>query len=150
MSEFNKRGDPLSGPKNPYIHDEFGDPNYYDLQEDKPKPFLKGQPEKFQPPQKGHDDLYRVGDEDLFPGGVRDPRGNLVGPHHPIFGPEVNDPYFNDPTHDKKDDIRRPKNARFDPYGPPEPDHISPNRTNYAPNPDHEKPPQFYSRDMYM
>jgi len=54
------------------------------------------------------------------------PPGNLVGPHHPGFGPLVNDPYGNTPPFGGGGRGRggmAPPGARFDPFGPPRPGH---------------------------
>lgn len=159
MSDFNKPrgGDPFGRPEKPYIHDELDDPTYFDDKHEKASSSLRVDRKKFQTDDDNHHDYdkFRVGDEDLFPGNPGKPgnKGGLVGPSHPMFGPSVNDPYYNSPFHKDERDYNRPKNARFDPFGPPEPDLYGPNksnRTNYGPNPDIEKPPQFYSRDMYM
>jgi len=112
------------------------------------------------------------GDSDLFgsygrygqvPGGYRpspsgargiDPEGggSQFGPHHPIFGPEVNDPYAYGGT-----GIPRaggngrgaggigyhppPRGARFDPFGPPVPPAANPPNSNPPP----DAPPGFES-----
>lgn len=40
-----------------------------------------------------------------------------------------------------------PPGARFDPYGPPNPDDLMPGYSRVGPNPSHLRPPQF---DPYM
>jgi len=87
------------GPRNPLME---GGPYY-------------GQP--YQPP-------FGVGSGDLspfprhpIPFGDSDTRGNLVGPHHPGFGPSVTDPYGG--NRGRGAFPPPPPGARFDPYGPP-------------------------------
>jgi len=77
---------------------------------------------------------FGVGDHDLYPSfanippsrapGMFSPSGNLIGPHHPGFGPYVTDPYGGPGNFQSQ----RPPNggrvpgSRFDAYGPPNPD----------------------------
>jgi len=96
----------------------------------RPSPLLEGGPygQPYQPP-------FGVGSGDLgpqlpgFPGmqPFGGPAGNLVGPHHPGFGPLVSDPYGNTPfgpgrgaggADGRGRGIHGP---RYDPYGPPRP-----------------------------
>ena len=118
----------------------------------------------FQPEMRRPGDF----DRDLLPGGVDNPAGNLMGPNHPAFGglhPAVGGGYGMRP--------------RFDPYGPPggptDPSNVlDPNRTvldpndprnnrqggprhphpppggTGDPNPDHERPPNNLSNNMFM
>lgn len=120
------------------IDEEISDPlliskNVYDpLRIDKPResPFFKGFDE---------DDI-RIGDSDLFPGVSGTYGGSLLGPNHPMFGPNINNPYSNYDIKKKNP----PKGIRFDPPGPFTP--ISNHK--FGPDPDHDLPPNF--GNMYI
>ena len=112
----------------------------------------------FQPEMRRPGDF----DRDLLPGGIDSPAGNLMGPNHPAFGgvPAIGGGYGMRP--------------RFDPYGPPggpqDPRYLDPNRNDVDPNdprnpqqrprpppggtgdpnPDHERPPNNLSNNMFM
>jgi len=76
----------------------------------------------FQPP-------FGLGSNDLYPvpspfGGPPGPTGNLIGPNHPGFGPNINDPYGGNPFGGNRGRGRGsvptpPPGARYDPFGPP-------------------------------
>jgi len=82
-------------------------------------PLMEGGPyhPQFQPPPFG------VGDTDLNPFGFgpSGTGGNLVGPHHPGFGPYVTDPYGGHPLGrgGRGAPHPPPPGARIDPFGPP-------------------------------
>jgi len=76
----------------------------------------------------GRDNLYPYGEFSPFGSnpygpGFFTPEGQLVGPNHPGFGPNVNNPYYHDPygLGIPRNDRRRmpPPGSRFDPFGPP-------------------------------
>jgi hypothetical protein len=131
-------------------------PNFGDFEDDF-DPSFAGMPH----PSGG---MAHYGDSDLFgsygrygqvPGGYGNfggfggsTGGSSVGPHHPGFGPGVNDPYAI-PRGGRggpggmgglgaPDFVPPPRGARFDPFGPP----IDPGSAP-RPNPDHHAPPGF-------
>lgn len=119
---------------------------------------------------RGGGDGSHFGDADLFgsygrygqvPGGFRggggwnpESGGSQIGPHHPIFGPDVNDPYASGGYGIPRAPGRGsggsggsggvgfhppPRGARFDPFGPPVPPSANPPNSNPPP----DAPPGF-------
>jgi len=78
----------------------------------------------------GSSDLFPRGGGFPLPGDVGRGDGSVVGPHHPLFGPGVSDPYSttgaNGRVGPRQGGFGAPRTgpfgARFDPYGPPGPE----------------------------
>jgi len=107
--------------------------------------------------------LRRPGDfdRDLMPGGIDSPAGNLMGPNHPAFGgPAIGsgggygmrprfDPYGppggpQDPGNDDANNLLDPRNPQRARRPRPPPGGTG------DPNPDHERPPNNLSNNMFM
>jgi len=98
-------------------------------------PLMEGGPFNPQP--------FGIGNRDMNPFGFTTPgqEGNLMGPGHPGFGPQVTDPYGAGHPFGG----RPPPGARYDPFGPPR-------RGNPFGEPDNDDvpPPGGANYDMFL
>jgi len=84
--------------------------------------------------------LFGVGSDDLNPIPTPFGSGNLIGPAHPGFGPNVTNPYADFPQPNANQPRGRggpprshPPGARFDPFGPPIGDFSQPDNDDFPP-----------------